>query len=172
MLILFILKYIKYVIIHMLLVTSSSILGLIYGMFTLSNLNYIKDVIISLIEVIVGSLVLIFLCLDSLFVLSKKSEEIVILPFEVNSSKKTYNGNIISDSLVVELRKIKEIHDRQFEEEGITCEKIYLPPLAPNTEQFETTVSNLGNVNVAGMTLSMGGILTIFKRLWPLGETS
>ncbi|HEX3021581.1 MAG TPA: tetratricopeptide repeat protein, partial [Lachnospiraceae bacterium] len=103
------------------------------------------------------------------YFLSKKGEEIVVLPFDINTSKKTYTGSIISNSLVVELRNIKEIHNRKFEEEGITCEKISLPMLAPNTEQLETTVSNLGNINVAGMTLSMGGLLTVLKRLWPLG---
>jgi hypothetical protein len=165
----FILKYINYIFIHLLLITSSSILDFIYGLFTLSNINYIKDVIISLLEIIVRLVVLIFVS-GFFFILSKKSKEIIILPFEVNSSKKTYSGNIISDSMVVELRKIKEIHDHKFEKEGITCETISLPQLAPNTEKFETTVSNLGNVNVAGMTLSMGGILTIFKQFWPLGE--
>jgi tetratricopeptide (TPR) repeat protein len=168
LLIFFILIYIIYIIIHTLLVISS-IFGFIYSMFTLSNLNTIKDVINSLNGIIIGSLVLIFVS-GLLFFLSKKRKETIIVPFKVNSSKKTYNGNIISDSLFIELIKIKETYDRKFEEESITCEDIFLPLLAPSAEQLETTFSNLGNVSVAGMTLSIGDLLTVLKLFWPLGE--
>ncbi|MGB9940047.1 tetratricopeptide repeat protein [Methanosarcina sp.] len=151
------------------LLAASNISGSIDDVFILHVLEYIKNVIISVLEVIVGLVVLIFV--SGLFIfLSTKSKGAVIFPFEVNINNKTYNGKIISDSLIAELRKIEKIHKHQFEEKGITCEKIYLPKVALNTENLETKISNLGDVNIAGMALSVGGILTVLKQLWPLGE--
>ncbi len=105
-----------------------------------------------------------------LIFLSKGSEEIIILPFTVNSDNKKYDGKIISDSLIVELRKIKKIHEHKFEEEEINFEKIYLPKLTPDSENFETKISNLKDINIGGLTISILGILTVFRLLWPFGE--
>jgi len=73
--------------------------------FFIENLQSIKDGIVSFIAILLGLLVLFFIVRIIYFV-STESKEIVILPFEVSSSKR-YNGKTISDSLIVEMEKIK-----------------------------------------------------------------
>jgi len=147
----------------------SNISTSIDGTFILSSLQFLTDLFIYLIKFLLVSLVLFFLFRLLIF-LSKGSEEIIILPFAVSTSKKKYDGKIISDSLIVELRKIKEIHEHQFEEEDIDFEKIYFPKLTPDSENFETKISNLKDINIGDITISVLGILIVFKQLWPFGE--
>lgn len=147
----------------------SNISTFVDNAFILSSLQFLTDLIIYLIKFFLVLLVLFFLFRLLIF-LSKGNEEIIILLFAVNTSKGKYEGKIISDSLIVELRKIKEIHKHEFEEEDINFGNVYLPKLTPESEDFETKISNLKDINIGGMTISVLGTLTVFKQLWPFGE--
>jgi tetratricopeptide (TPR) repeat protein len=173
-------NYIKYVIIVLLI--NTNMLDFIDRLLINLDIENLTKKFTSLIQFIINFIVLIVLIRLITFPFTK-SEEIIILPFEVNTSNKKYNGRIISDSLIAELRKIEKTHSFKFEEkEDILCSKISLPKLAPNTESsiylpkltpetesFETKISNIGSLTFAGTTLPIGGVLTIFNKLLPLG---
>jgi len=74
-------------------------------MFFIKNIQSIKYGIIYLIEILL-SLFALFFMMRLIILLSRESKEIIILPFEVDSSKKISNGKLISDNLTAELRRI------------------------------------------------------------------
>jgi tetratricopeptide (TPR) repeat protein len=131
----------------------------------LSIFQFIRDGIIYLIEILLSLLILFFVFSLLFFIfLSERSEEIYIVPFEVNSGKKKYNGKIISEHLIAEMRKIKEIHQQG----NRIYEDISLSKLIPDTEKFNAKISNMGYLKIAGMTISVLSIFNVLKQFGPL----
>lgn len=147
------------------------VLSYIYHVLIFFSLENLNNAIILVLKIFIGAILLIFL-LRLVYMLSKKSDNIVIAPFEVYPDNKTYSGKSISDRLIVELRKIRKIHQSKCGKIGfapIASEKIYLAKLTPEDENFETKVFSLGEVKIAGISFSLGNFFIIFKELWPLG---
>ncbi|MFY1110679.1 MAG: hypothetical protein AB3K77_03215 [Methanosarcinaceae archaeon] len=112
--------------------------------------------------------------------ISNKSENIIIFPFEVHGDGNTFAGRVVSDSLILQLRKIWEIHQSEYAgiclseqlEYGyaeIEPEKLPLYDISPEKENFETKVSSLGDLKFEGMNIPVGNFFTIIREIWPWG---
>ena len=78
--------------------------------------------------------------------MSKRSGT-VILAFENATGLEKYDGRGISDSLVAELHRIRQIHESKYEE--VPSETLSLPVLVPNAESLvDSDLSSVGTVGV------------------------
>jgi tetratricopeptide (TPR) repeat protein len=99
-------------------------------------------------------------------------EGTVILPFENATGEEKFNGRAISDSLVVELLRIRQIHSerRPGIRAEIRSEKLNLPALAPSNENIAGSLADVGTVGLGDTTVSVGKLLLTLKQLWPFGD--
>lgn len=99
--------------------------------------------------------------------MSKRSGT-VILAFENATGLEKYDGRAISDSLVAELHRIRQIHERKYE--GIQSETLSPIVLVPNAESLDGDLREVGTVGVGETKISVGSLLMSLKRLFPFGD--
>jgi tetratricopeptide (TPR) repeat protein len=133
-----------------------------------SFLDTTTHLIFSITQFIVAVIILI-LVFRIIIWMSKEDEKIVISPFDIQTYTKTYNGKIISDSLILEVYRIGKIHRTDYA--GISSERIVLPKVTPNSECLETKISSLGEISIGGIKIPGGELAAVFKQLWPFGGT-
>lgn len=143
---------------------------------TSSTIALIRSGIVDFVIIIISifSIVLLMLLIRWLF----GKEEFLVLPFETSGKDNEINGKAIADQLVHELRRIKQIHSRQFERypalerlplpsETVSCEKLNeaLENLDAGSRSISQAVSDVGSVTVSGMSLPLGSVLITIKRI-------
>lgn len=161
-------------------------------------LNDLRDVAAALTQIIALLLLAGFVVMLTLWL--SKSEGTIVLPFQNATGDAKYDGRGISDSLIAELQRIRQIHaidiegvQFEFEEERITLpagrpnterkihdtkfagvplekEKITLTALTLHTESVSSSVADIGVIGIGDTTVSVGKLLTTLKRMWPFGE--
>jgi len=128
-----------------------------------------SGVMISLLIIAGSAFALAFLVMFVCW-LCKDEGGIIILPFEVAAGEDKYSGKALSDLLTAELLRISRIHDPEVEYKGITpieVERLNMPELAPTSESFAYTVSQLGPVGLGTTSIHIGPLIAILKKLWP-----
>lgn len=127
----------------------------------------LRDVMFSLVQIVV---MLFIVTLVGMLVawMSGKGEGTMILPFDNATGETKYDGKAISDSLIAELQRIRQIH--LVEHEGIQSEELALPKLSPSKESLASSIADVGTVGVGETTVSIGRLLVTLKRLWPIGD--
>jgi hypothetical protein len=94
-----------------------------------------------------------------------RSEPGVVTPF-----RDATGGGLtaVSDLLVGHLDRIATVQNWDIPD--TPGERLHVAPILPNPETVDTSLANVGTVNVGGQaTLSIGQALITLKRLWPLG---
>ncbi len=116
---------------------------------------------------VVGGILLLGLIGMIIHFLSSSSGT-VVLPFEVHIGDDIIDGKSISDALIVELRRIDAIHHDKYEGIDIKTEKITSIQIAPEGEKLDTAMADALSVGMGGTTISIGNLLLLLKRMWPL----
>ncbi|GEM_PF-2893131 len=118
--------------------------------------------------------------------IGRKERGIVVMPFDTFSDdgsdggKEKHDGKAVSDLLTYEIQKISNIHNQEIREIPIKIPQtthlfkqkfnIYsetMTGLFPKSETLEYSVSEMGTVKTGFLELSLGQLLTAFKRLLP-----
>jgi tetratricopeptide (TPR) repeat protein len=151
-----------------------------------SDLEKLNTHIVTLLNII-GLLLLFGVLYILLNWLSRSRGGTVVLPFEdktVSSKnanneveKKSNLGKAVADSLVVELHRISDIHNKLTQTirtgEDIESQRKFegynFPPLTPIQENIERNLIEVGSFEVGKNTFSIGRIVLILKWLWPFG---
>ncbi len=131
-------------------------------------LNNLRDVAAALTQIIALVLLAGFVIMLTLWL--SKSEGTIVLPFQNATGDAKYDGRGISDSLIAELQRIRQIHETEFEGVQLERERITLPAWKPNTEDVSASVADVGTIGIGDTTVSVGKLLTTLKRMWPFGE--
>lgn len=129
-------------------------------------LDSLRDVTFSLAQALAVLMLLTFIVI--LVHWMSRRVGTAILPFENATGEDKYNGKAISDSLIAELQRIRQIH--LIGHEGIQPEELGLPNLAPNNESLNEGIAEMGTVGVGETTVSIGRLLVTLKRMWPVGD--
>jgi tetratricopeptide (TPR) repeat protein len=132
-------------------------------------MNGIKDSLLDIVLVAVLMLLLSLVILLFLWMLGLVGKGTKILPFDVATQSK-YNGNAISDLLVSELHRINVINNLESKGIRVSSERISLPQLAPARENLDSSIANIGTIGMGDSQLSVGNMLMLLKRLWPIGD--
>ncbi len=130
------------------------------------SISSINNLIFSIVQFLVAITLLTFI-FKLIIWMSREDEKIVVSPFDIHISEKRYNEKIISDSLILELRRIDQIHCNDYP--NINPEKIILPKVTPNRECLEAKISSVGEFSIGGVNLPIGDLAVVLKQLWPLG---
>jgi len=104
--------------------------------------------------------------------------------------QKTYTGKLISQSLAAELIKIQLIYQPKDNDNaadnmyiplvnpimrsnyiGMYFEKIVCFPINLQKENLEIRASDIGEFSAFGIKINIGGLLSIFKSIWPFGSS-
>jgi tetratricopeptide (TPR) repeat protein len=93
-------------------------------------------------------------------------EDIVILPFDVGTDIKTFNGKAVSDLLLHELRETQRIHETH-RYLPIVSEKTAEINMSTANESLSYKVSSFGTITFGSISLSLGQLLIFIKRLFP-----
>ncbi len=138
--------------------------------FTTIDVNGLGDRIFDLLRTI-GLLLLLGTLALLIHWLSTSRQGIVVLPFEDLTKEKKYNGNAISDLLVEELNRIREIHSlrsKSEDEEELILQNINFEPLTLG-ESLENHFIDIGTIGIGNSELRVGRIPIILRWLWPFG---
>ena len=143
-----------------------------------TSLSGVRDILLAAAQVCaaVGLLLLIGLLIRWLSVGRTGTR---ILPFEVAAGENRYSGKALSDALLTEILRIREIH----REIGAATGDAVLTPAATlgvslknlgvvPSQSFDATLNDVATVGLGGDTkLAVGSLLLVLKRLWPWGGT-
>ncbi len=133
-------------------------------------LNTFKDVLFLLVEVMLALLFFVFF--SALIRWIRLDEGILIRPFESTYSG-SLDGQSISNMLVMDLQKIRQVHDwasRQKWSETIDSTKDkraldFLPVPVSNYETVDYNLfTSLGTFSLGSLTISVGQMLLILKK--------
>ena len=153
-----------------------SFLGYIYLLYkfalylnlTLAKLNTsmgnLSGLMVSLLIIIIVWVVII---LTGYFIywLKFKKEGTYIQPFEVGICNEKYNGRAISDLLVSELHRIRQIHELNLPGiEHQTKENLAFLSVTPSSENPKYEITNV-NISGGSFALTLGQILLVLRRL-------
>jgi hypothetical protein len=137
-------------------------------------LENLSSSLLSVVQIFALLAVFILFLLIIYWLINKKSD--VIFPFENLTEDKEYNGQAISDSLVAELQKIKQIHDctksvknRDKEITRISYELI-ATGLPLETENISNELDKAVTISVGSISIAIGQVLFILKRLFPVSD--
>ena len=123
---------------------------------------------LSLVKIVSAGAPLAFLLVLLIYWLCKRKGTIV-LPFDNATGEGKYNGKAISDSLIAEMQRIRQIHETELE--GIKSEKLFLPEMRPARESLDESFTKMGKASLGGTTLSLGGILVALKQIFSFKES-
>jgi len=135
---------------------------------TLAELNTfmgnLSGLMISLLIIIIV-LVVIILIGYFIYWLKFKKEGTYIQPFEVGICNEEYNGRAISDLLVSELHRIRQIHELNLPGiEHQTKENLAFLSVTPSSENPKYEITSV-NISSGSFALTLGQILLVLKRL-------
>lgn len=145
------------------------------------TLDKISDILSAFTKVLISLAIIGFLYFIARKIF-RKEEGIVIMPFDTFSEglNKKYDGKAISNLLTYELQKISNIHNQEIPQVPIRIpqtsylfkdnyklrsEVHLLSGPVPKSETFEYSVSEMGTIKTGVLELSLGQLLTAFKRL-------
>ena len=135
---------------------------------TLAELNTsmgnLRGIMTSLLIIIILILVIILVCYF-IYWLKFKKEGTYIQPFVVGICAEEYNGRAISDLLVSELHRIRQIHELNLPGiEEQTKDDLAFLSITPSSENPKYEITNI-NVSGGSFALALGQILLVLKRL-------
>lgn len=130
----------------------------------------------------ITALLLVMLLVISIF---RDETSTTILPFKVCIGYEKYSGEAVSDMLLSELKRIRQIHRTKYE--GIepgkiplketalnwtppVTEYLTLPQIKPKTENLTYNIAELGTVSTGLVSISLGHLLIILKDLCPFSN--
>jgi tetratricopeptide (TPR) repeat protein len=125
-------------------------------------INYIIQNALSLIAIVL--LIMFYLWIR------RRDDSLLILPFEIVNSESKYNGKAISDLIIAELQRIKHINNKEYK--VVEFEKIEFENLEKIPKNFageNTSVPQLGTVDIGSASFSIGELMSTIKRLY-LGD--
>jgi tetratricopeptide (TPR) repeat protein len=123
-------------------------------------LNISGDIVFSFIRIVLGVLILVLLLMLIRWI-KRDDYEILIMPFEIVKSQDKYNGIAISELLIAELQRIKQINNTKYV--GIENEKLDVPPQILNGEK--ASIPQLGTVGTGSASISLGEMMITIKQL-------
>lgn len=112
------------------------------------------------------ALFLIILLILLLYSSLKQDKGMLILPFQIvdnSDNQRKYNNKAISDMLVAELQRIKQIND--FKHPGIKNEDLKIPSQILTGES--ASIPQIGTIGISSATISIGELIYTFKQLLP-----
>lgn len=145
-----------------------------------SDLANLSAVFLDLAIVISVSLAILLLLLFIIW-MSRSRAGVVILPFDNATAEPKYSGKAISDSLIAELERIRQIHARPYAGIPESWSEGQLPrgsnrrrpgdALVTSSEEdaVNSALKDVGTVGAGETKLSVGQILLTLRRLWPIG---
>jgi tetratricopeptide (TPR) repeat protein len=124
---------------------------------------------ISLIEICLAFLLIVLILILFLYVFVE--EGLIFLPFEVSEAAGKYNGKALSDLLNAELSRALYIHGLELDpiepDIKIRSEFVTLPTISIQNENLAKLIAGLGVVGTGTISLPLGQILLIIKRICP-----
>jgi len=132
-------------------------------------LNDFRDVALAITQIVALLLVCSFIVMLTLWL--SKSEGTIVLPFQNATGDTKIDGRGISDSLIAELQRIRQIHETEIEGVQFEKEKVMLPAWKLSTEDVSATIADVGAIGIGDTTVSVGKLLTTLKRMWPFGDS-
>ena len=137
--------------------------------FYLPIMNSTKDSLLDIILIAALLLLLSLIILLFLWMFGLVGRGTRIFPFDVSTQSK-YSGNAISDLLISELHRINVINNLESKGTRVSSERINLPLLAPARENLDSSIESIGTIGMGDSQLSVGNMLMLLKRLWPIGD--
>jgi hypothetical protein len=140
----------------------------LYFCLTFAELNTIMSNLNSLMFSLVKSLVIlvfIIFMFYSIYWLLSKNEGTYIQPFEVGTCNENYSGRALSDLLISELQRIRQIHE--YDLPGIEAKEkkdLAILSIAPSSENPKYEITNV-NISSSSFAITLGQILLVLKRL-------
>ena len=131
----------------------------------------------------VGIIAILLLWLLLLGILFKAEKGIVILPFQVDSDDKRYDGNVITEMLIAEIKDIIRIHSLDYgkkrdsemtENNLITAypaedikEKAHFLELDPIGENINQSLQAIGTLELGSTSIPIGNVLILLRNIYP-----
>lgn len=125
-------------------------------------LDNFKDILFDTIQILFSLLVVILLVVLAQW-MRCDDNDMVILPFVVARKDDKYNGEAITELLIVELQRIIQINSAKYE--GIKNEKLRIPPTILTDEN--ASLPNIGTIGVGSASISIGELILTIKHLFP-----
>ena len=133
-------------------------------------MNGTKEVLLDVVVIAASLVLFLLIVLLFLWIFGLVGRGMKVLPFDIAITQSKYNGNTISDLLINELHRINVINKLESRGIHVSSERISLPQLAPSRENIDSSIENLGTIGMGDSQLSIGNLLMILKRLWPIGD--
>ncbi len=132
------------------------------------NLVIFKNILFSLTLVVLA--LFIFATFYSLSKWIVSDEGIVVQPFNVSGwNKNEYNGQAIADSLIKELLRIDQIHNKYYKKIRVSdtykSKMLDIPPFTSNSGSVAYNIANLGTIGQGPISFSIGQLMIVLKRL-------
>lgn len=129
-----------------------------------NSLNNIEEILLSVSVIIAAGLFIILLGL--LFRWIFYSKGIFIKPFVIGSCEESYNGETISNLLIVEFQNIRQIYEagknNSVDKARLESNIIHSNPV-PMSENLGSMLSNV-NFSAGGITVSIGQLVSLIKQ--------
>ncbi len=130
-----------------------------------ASLNSIEEILLSF-SVIIALLFFIIL-LGLLFRWIFLSEGIFIKPFIIGSCKESFNGEVISNLLIVEFQRIRQIYDSSHKRDRVDkatlAEGIIHSNPIPISENLANRLAD-ANLSAGGLTVPIGQLVSLIKQ--------